>query len=83
MSFVYDPATGRVIFDGGRREFTLTKKGALELRVLWDTMSCEFFLQEEISASYGQDMRGKKLEINCETGFSAEAEVYGMKSIWH
>lgn len=81
-SFVYDPASGRVVFDKGRREFILQKRGALELRMLSDTMSCEFFLQEEISASYGQDMHGKTLRLYSEAGFSAEGTTYGMKSIW-
>ena len=81
-SFLYDPASGKAVFDGGKREFTLQKKGPLELRVLTDTMSCEFFLQDEISASYGQDMHGKTLSLYCESGFSAKGITYTMKSIW-
>lgn len=81
-SFVYDPMSGEVIFDDGRKKFTLQKNGSLELRILVDTMSCEFFLQNEISASYGQDMHGNALQLYCETGFSAEGETYQMKRIW-
>lgn len=82
-SFVYDPVSGKVVFDGGKHEYILQKKGALKLRILIDTMSCEFFLQDEISASYGQDMREKTIDLHCKSGFSAEAITYGMKSIWH
>lgn len=81
-SFVYEPVSGRVVFDGGRREYILQKKGALELRILTDTMSCEFFLQDEISASYGQDMRGKTVQMFCQAGFSAEGTTHVLKSIW-
>jgi len=80
-SFVYDPATGTAVFDGGK-QCTLQKKGALSLRILTDTASCEFFLQDEISASYGQDMTGKALELRCAEGLSVEGLAWGMRSIW-
>lgn len=82
-SFVYDPATGEAVFDGGHHSITLQKKGALSLRVLTDTASCEFFLQDEISASYGQDMAGQPLRIQCEKGASIEGSTIAMKSIWN
>ena len=78
----YDPATGEAAFDGGRKRFTLQKKGPLSLRLLTDTMSSEFFLQDEISASYGQEMAGKALEIEGGEDLSVEAAIYRMKRIW-
>lgn len=80
-SFVYDPATGEVCFDGERR-YTLQKKGALQLRVLTDKMSCEFFLQREISASYGMDMDGKSIEISTQGAMDVNGQRWEMRSIW-
>lgn len=82
-SLVYDYPSGKVVFDEGRREYVLQKKDILQLRILIDTMSCEFFLQGEISASYGQNMLGKTVDLYCEDGFSATVTTYVMKSIWH
>ena len=81
-SFVYDPATGEYVFDGGKRYVT-QRKGVLSLRILTDTASCEFFLQDEISASYGQEMAGKALELGCEAGLAADGIAWTMKSIWN
>lgn len=81
-SFSYDPESGKVIFDGGAKEAILQKNGVLHLRVLSDTMSCEFFLQDEISASYGQNMHGETLQLQCADSFSTRGEIYRMKSIW-
>lgn len=83
FGFTYDPASGEAVFDGGKKSFTLQKKGALSLRALTDTVSCEFFLQDEISASYGTDIAGKALEIDCEQGMTIEGTAYAMKSIWN
>lgn len=81
-SLVYDPRTGEAVFDGGHQRCTLQKKGALSLRLLTDTASCEFFLQDEISASYGQEIAGKTLEITCPGGAAIEGEAIAMRSIW-
>lgn len=81
-SFVYDPRTGETAFDGGKR-FATQKKGVLSLRVLTDAASCEFFLQDEISASYGQEMAGKALELCCAEGLWAEGKAWAMQSIWN
>ena len=83
FGFTYDPTTGEAVFDGGKKSFTLQKKGALSLRILTDTHSCEFFLQDEISASYGTDMAGTALCIGCETGMTVEGSSFAMKSIWN
>ena len=83
FGFTYDPATGEAVFDDGAKSFTLQKKGALSLRALTDTYSCEFFLQDEISASYGTDMAGKALSVCCEDGMTVEGTAYAMKSIWN
>lgn len=83
FGFTYDPATGKAVFDGGEKQFTLQKKGALSLRALTDTCSCEFFLQNEISASYGTSIPGKSLEIRSEGRFSIQGTSYAMKSIWN
>lgn len=81
-SFVYNPVTGEAVFDGGHRSCTLQKKGNLSLRMLTDTASCEFFLQDEISASYGQEIAGKALEIRSEGSVSIEGTSVAMRSIW-
>lgn len=83
FGFTYDPATGKAVFDGGEKQFTLQKKGGLKLRALTDTCSCEFFLQDEISASYGTSVSGKTLEIRCEGECSIQGTCYAMKSIWN
>lgn len=81
--FVYNPLTGEAVFDRGHQSCILRKKGALSLRVLTDTASCEFFLQDEISASYGQEMAGKALKIHCSEGVSVEGASVAMRSIWN
>ncbi len=78
----YDPAEGTARFDGGKKRHVFQKNGPLSLRLLTDTMSSEFFLQNEISASYGQRMKGKKLILQCENGLSAKGKIYRMGSIW-
>ncbi len=78
----YDPSTGVATFDGGGKRLALQKKGMLSVRLLADTMSCEFFLQEEISASYSQKMAGETLEIGGPDDMKVEATIYRMKSIW-
>ena len=80
-SFVYDPSTGEIVFDGGNKKFTLQKKGALSLRILTDVMSCEFFIQDEISASYGQEMAGKPLTL--QGSLEGSGLCWAMKSIWN
>lgn len=79
--FTYDPRSGAVVFDGARA-FTLSRKGALSLRVLTDRMSCEFFLQEEISASYCLPMQDAALVVEGEGAWSAEGEGHAMSGIW-
>ena len=79
--FVYDPAAGEAVFDGGRRA-ALQSGGDLALRVLTDTASCEFFLQDEISASYGQIMAGRALELRCAEGLTVRGRAWPMRSIW-
>jgi len=79
----YNPLTGEAVFDGGHRSGVLQKKGSLSLRVLTDTTSSEFFLQEEFSASYGQEMAGITLVIRSEKDFTIKGTVVAMMSIWH
>ena len=45
-------------------------------------MSSEFFLQDEISASYGQQMDGLSFSIEAPQGASVRASIYRMKGIW-
>lgn len=80
-SFVYNPASGQVCFDG-RREYRLLRSGPLELRVLTDRMSCEFFLQREISTSYGIQMEGRTIEIETSGALAVEGTRYAMCGIW-
>lgn len=80
--FVYDPAAGEAVFDGDKRA-VLQKKGDLALRILTDAASCEFFLQDEISASYGQIMAGKALELCCAEGLTVQGRAWAMRSIWN
>ena len=61
----------------------LQKKGDLALRILIDAASCEFFLQDEISASYGQIMAGKALELRCAEGLTVQGRAWAMRSIWN
>ena len=80
-SFRYDPVSGEVCFDG-RREYRLERNGPLHLRVLTDRMSCEFFLQEEISASYGMQMEGRAIEVETEGALVVKGMRYAMRGIW-
>lgn len=81
-SFTYDPASGETVFDDGSKRAVLQKKGALCIRLLTDTMSSEFFLQDEVSATYGQEMAGKRMVIRCEAGMTVLGCTWKMKSIW-
>lgn len=81
-TFVYDPATGEVVFGDGSKSTVLMRSGPLSLRLLTDTMSSEFFLQDEASATYGQQMEGKQLVLSCPDGFAVEGESWAMQSIW-
>lgn len=81
FGFDYDPKTGHLVLDGGHRTYTLLKGGALSLRVLSDTMSCEIFLQDEIS--YSLETTERTMKITGEGEFSAEGERYAMRSIWN
>ncbi|MBQ8087543.1 MAG: glycoside hydrolase family 32 protein [Clostridia bacterium] len=78
----YDPESGCVNFDRGNKRVKLMRSGALLLRLLTDTMSSEFFLQNEISASYGQEIAGKILRVTGQN-LRIEAEIYHMDSIWN
>ena len=82
VSFTYDPHTGEARFYGGR-SMRLQQIGPLRLRVLTDRTSCEFFLQDEISASYGQIMAGKALELCCAEGLTVLGRAWAMRSIWN
>ena len=78
----YDPRTGEAVFDGGKKRAVLMERGPLRLRLLTDRMSSEFFLQDEISASYGQQMDGLSFSIEAPQGASVRASIYRMKGIW-
>ena len=78
----YDPRTGEAVFDGGKKRAVLMERGPLRLRLLTDRMSSEFFLQDEVSASYGQQMDGLSLSIAAPEGASVRASIYSMKGIW-
>ena len=60
----------------------LQRKGPLRLRVLTDRTSCEFFLQGEISASYGQPMKDVPLDFSSADEFSLAGRRWAMQSIW-
>lgn len=79
--FVYDPATGETLFDDSRSH-RLQNAGPLKLRFLTDVMSCEFFLQEEVSASYGLEMKDRCVSIHCDGPFTVEGTSFEMKGIW-
>ena len=79
--FTYDPQTGLARFEGGK-ETVLQRKGPLRLRVLTDRTSCEFFLQGEISASYGQPMKDVPLDFSSADEFSLAGRRWAMQSIW-
>ena len=79
--FVYDPGSGQVVFDGGKT-CILEKKGPLHLRMLTDIMSCECFLQEEISATYGMDMRNRPILLTCEGRLNVSGTSYALSRIW-
>ena len=78
----YDPETGEAVFDGGGKRARLLRGGPLSLRLLTDVMSSEFFLQDEISASYGQEMEGKALRVTAARGAAVRMTAYGMRGIW-
>ena len=78
----YDPRTGEATFDGGKKLAMLMTRGPLRLRLLTDRMSSEFFLQDELSASYGQQMDGLALSVAAPEGASIRASIYRMKGIW-
>ena len=81
VSFTYDPHTGEARFYGGR-SMRLQQIGPLRLRVLTDRTSCEFFLQGEVSASYGLSMRDVPIDISSATAFSVQGRRWRMRSIW-
>ena len=79
--FTYDPRTGETLFDDSRSH-RLQNSGPLKLRFLTDVMSCEFFLQEEVSASYGLEMKDRCVSIWCDGPFTVEGISHEMKGIW-
>lgn len=77
----YDPATGAIHFDGGAA-YALQRKGDLRLRFLTDVMSCEFFLQQEISASYGIHMKERPIVLTCDGEMAITGVSYALGGIW-
>lgn len=80
-SFTYDPVSGVAVFSG-REPYQMEKNGVLDLRVFTDTMSCECFLQEEISAAYGPDMRQTCLQISSEAPMDVAYTSMEMGKFW-
>jgi fructan beta-fructosidase len=80
VSLLIDPAAGEVSFDG-RRSVCLQKRDSFEIRLLVDRTTLEFFVQGEVSATYGIDVKGLELVIS--TG-SAKLKVlrFPLGSIW-
>ena len=60
----------------------MEKKGDLELRVFTDTMSCESFLQGEISVTFGPDMRTSRMTITCEGEMDVTVVSEEMGKFW-
>jgi len=79
--FVYDPVSGTITC-GEYAPYVLEQKGRLELRVFTDTASCEFFLQKEISVTFGPDMRKSALEILCEEEMDVTVTSREMGKFW-
>jgi len=80
-SYRYDPATG-ILTCGEYAPYEMETKGDLHLRVFTDTMSCESFLQGEISVTFGPDMRKGGMKITCEGVMDVEAESMEMGKFW-
>lgn len=79
--FVYDPATG-VLTCGKNAPYTMENKGVLDLRVLTDTVSCECFLQKEISVTFGPDMRHTALRITSDQPMDIQVTSAEMGKFW-
>lgn len=78
--FDYDPSAAEARFSSGRTAHLL-RGGALSLRVLTDAMSAEFFLQDEISASYGMRIdETPQLFVESEAPLCAEGQTARLQS---
>ena len=80
-SFTYDPATG-ILTCGEYAPYQMETKGDLQMRVFTDTMSCESFLQGEISVAFGPDMRNSRMEITCDGEMDVTVESKEMGKFW-
>lgn len=83
QGFIYDPARKHLVFTSGK-EYTLTTDTAegLTYRIITDVRSVEFFINGEISASFFNHDREKKLCINGTDAAKIQGCIRHLKSIW-
>lgn len=80
-SFRYVPETG-ILTCGEYAPYEMETRGNLHLRIFTDTMSCESFLQGEISVTFGPDMRKGGICITSEADMEIEVVSMEMGKFW-
>ena len=80
QGFTYDPTTNKLSFTSGK-EYTLISDGPLSVRVITDVRSVEFFICDEISATYSSLDPEKEMNISG-TNYSLEGQMWNLNSIW-
>ena len=80
QGFDYLPHERLLRFTGGK-SYSLTDDGPLNIRVITDRCSTEFFINGEISASYGCGDAQKTLELYGDD-VRLDGRLWAMESIW-
>ena len=78
--FQYHPDTKKLVFTGGK-EYTLAKADVCTVRILTDTRSIEFFISEEISASFICADPEKKIYVSSDHA-NVSGTTWSLQSIW-
>ncbi len=78
--FAYDPAAKHLTFTSGK-EYTLTSDEPFTVRIITDTRSVEFFICDEISATYFAPDAEKTFSLEGENA-KAEGTLWKLRSIW-
>jgi len=78
--FTYDPVAKHLLFSSGK-EYTLTSSKPFTVRIITDIRSIEFFICEEISATYISVDPQKVLNITGED-VQVQSRMWKMQGIW-
>ena len=81
LSMRYDPASGQITLSNGK-SVSLYGKNVLELRLMTDKTSAEFFMNGRVSATLGIYPEGIPLIFSGESDIDITGNAWKMQSIW-